>query len=257
MDSSPKTPPVYAIASVDHALRLATMLQLEGSVTVVQAAERLGVAPSTAHRLLAMLIYRDFALQDDQRTYHAGPVLELAARSTSDTARLRAAAMPHLQRLVDVLNETASISVRAGHTTRFLATVECNQSLRVTTREGMVFPAHRTTTGMLYLAGLTTEELARFFESDWFTDERAALPDMKRLRRDLTRVRTSGFALNEGNSERGLIALGVPVRDSEGEVLAGLSVSMPSVRYRRDRLPSTVSTLQIVARALESDLARG
>ena len=72
-DKPLKTPPPYAIASVDHALRLAAMLQLEGGLTVSEVAGRLGVARSTAHRLLAMLVYRDFAVQDENRLYRAGP----------------------------------------------------------------------------------------------------------------------------------------------------------------------------------------
>src|SRR5680860_116538 len=84
-----KTRPSYAIASVDHALHIATMLQLEGRLTVSEAAQRLGIARSTAHRLLTMLIYRDFAVQDESRVYHAGPVLELAAHSPSEASRLR------------------------------------------------------------------------------------------------------------------------------------------------------------------------
>ena len=68
-DKPLKTPPPYAIASVDHALRLAAMLQLEGGLTVSEVAGRLGVARSTAHRLLAMLVYRDFAVQDENRLY--------------------------------------------------------------------------------------------------------------------------------------------------------------------------------------------
>ena len=62
-----KTPPAYVVTSVDHALRIAVMLQLEGALTVSQVADRLGVARSTAHRLLSMLVYRDFAAQDDER----------------------------------------------------------------------------------------------------------------------------------------------------------------------------------------------
>ncbi|WP_030557844.1 helix-turn-helix domain-containing protein, partial [Streptomyces exfoliatus] len=69
MDKPLKTPPPYPIASVDHALRAATLLQLEGTATVSQIAERLGVARSTAHRLLAMLVYRDFAVRDENRAY--------------------------------------------------------------------------------------------------------------------------------------------------------------------------------------------
>ncbi|MFD8161418.1 helix-turn-helix domain-containing protein [Streptomyces malaysiensis] len=101
-----KTPPTYAIASIDHALRLATMLQLEGSLRVAEAAERLGVAQSTAHRLLQMLVYRDFAVQDETRVYRAGPVLELAAHSLSRTALLRSVALPHMRGLVDAVEES-------------------------------------------------------------------------------------------------------------------------------------------------------
>lgn len=87
-----KNPPAYAIASVDNALRLATILQLEGEISVADAAYRLGVARSTAHRLLQMLVYRDFAVQHSDRNYGAGPVLELAEYSQSATSRLRSVA---------------------------------------------------------------------------------------------------------------------------------------------------------------------
>lgn len=252
-----KTAPTYAIASVDHALRIATMLQLEGALTVAETAERLGVARSTAHRLLQMLVYRDFATQDEGRTYHAGPVLQLAAHSRSRTALLRSASLPHLQRLVDVVGESANLTIRTGADARFIASVESGQSLRVTSREGMVFPAHRTTGGLLLLAELTPEELAGVYGAEYDDAEAAAdRPDLGRLRAELTRIRKQGFALNQGRSEKGVVAVGVPVRAADGAALAGLSVSMPSVRYDRERLPTLVATLHKAAGAVEADLER-
>jgi DNA-binding IclR family transcriptional regulator len=228
-----KTPPPYAVASVDHALRIATMLQLEGGLTVAEIADRLGVARSTAHRLLAMLVYRDFAVQDERRVYHAGPVLELAAHSRSRTSQLRAAALPHLERVVEVLRESANLSIRTGDTTRFIASVECTQALRVGTREGMVFPARETTAGLVLLA------------EDPAGD------------RELARIRNPGFAVNQGRSEKGVVAVGVPVREPDGTAVAGLSVSMPSVRYEKAELPRIVAVLQAAARDLEADLVTG
>ena len=58
-----KRPPAYAIRSVDNALRLAVILQMEGAISVADAADRLGVAGSTAHRLLQTLVYRDYAFR--------------------------------------------------------------------------------------------------------------------------------------------------------------------------------------------------
>ncbi|WP_030407313.1 IclR family transcriptional regulator [Streptomyces albus] len=254
MDKPLKTPPPYPIASVDHALRVATILQMEGGATVAQLAERLGVARSTAHRILAMLVYRDFAVRGEDRVYRAGPVLELAAHSQSLVSRLRTVALPHVRRLAGLLDETTNLSVRAGDTARFIVSVECRQALRVGSREGMVFPAHRTTAGLLLLSDLSDEELEEVYAPERYRDRPADRPDLTRLRAELKRLRRSGFAVNKERSERGLVAVGVPVRGRDGTALAGLSVSMPSVRYDPKRLRSLVATLEAAAHAVDEEL---
>lgn len=254
MDREPKRRPSYAITSVDHALRLAAVLQLEGRLTVSDAAERLEVARSTAHRLLAMLVYRDFAVQDEDRTYRPGPVLELAAHSHSGTSRLRAAALPHMEELVDVVGESSNLMIRTGDTARFIASVECQQALRVGNREGMVFPAHRVSGGLVLLAELGREQLEALYAPERYADRPEDRPDLARLHRDLAKVRSNGFALNEGRSERGVVAVGRPVRGADGEALAGLSISMPSVRYTPQQLTSLVAAIGFAARAIENDL---
>ena len=252
-----KTAPAYAITSVDHALRLAAILQLEGSLTVAEASERLGVARSTAHRLLQMLIYRDFARQDAARVYHAGPVLELAQHSRSQTALLRAAALPHAMRLVEMFGETVNLTVRVGASVRFIASVESQQALRVTSREGMVFPAHRTSGGLLLLADLSEAEVAEVYRPDAGADEEGVVdrPDVETLGIELGRIRRQGFAVNQGRSEKGVVAIGVPVKGIDGAVVAGLSLSMPAARYEAERLPSYAGTLSRAAMAIESELA--
>lgn len=255
MDKPLKTPPPYPIASVDHALRAATILQMEGGATVSEIADRLGVARSTAHRILAMLVYRDFAVHDAGRGYRAGPVLELATHSRSPLSRLRATALPHLNRVADLLNETTNLIVRTGDTTRFLASVECHQALRVGSREGMVFQAHRTTAGLLLLADLPDAELDEIYAAERYRDRPQDRPELALLRTELKRLRRSGFAVNQERSERGVVAVGVPVRDPQGTAVAGLSVSLPSIRHDPHRLQSLVTTLNAAAQALEKDLA--
>ncbi|GAA4547222.1 IclR family transcriptional regulator [Pseudonocardia xishanensis] len=245
-----KMPPSYAIASVDHALKLAIVLQLEGSLTVTAAAERLGVARSTAHRLLQMLVYRDFAVQDDDRVYRAGPVLGPAAHPPSRTAELRAAALPHLQRLSAALDESVNVSILSGDTTRFIASVECQRVLGVTTREGMVFPLHRTTTGMLRLASLSDPDLLEYVERH--ADTRRS--GRRALLRDVAQVRRAGFALNVERSEKGLVAIGVPVSWVGSGLVTGLSVSLPLVRYDERQLDRYVALLRAASAALSRDL---
>lgn len=254
MDRPLKTAPAYAIASVDHALRLATMLQLEDSLSVSEAAERLGVARSTAHRLLAMLVYRDFAVRGPDRRYRSGPVLELAQHSGSLTARLRVAALPHLERLAAATGESTHLSVRYGPNMRGVASAEAPaRPLRVGSREGMVFPANRSAAGLLLMSELSAEELAAVYASppaevpDWW-------PDLDALRRELAVVRRNGFAVNNELSERGVVVVAVPVVE-DGTPVAGLSIGMPSVRYDEHRLRPLVGTMRVAAADIARDLA--
>ena len=273
-----KTRPAYAIDSVDHALRLAAMLQLEGALTVSEAAGRLGVARSTAHRVLAMLVYRDFAVQGADRRYHAGPVLELATHSRSLTARLRAISLPHLEGLVAVLGESANLMIRTGDRVRFIASAESTQALRVEQREGMVFPAHLVTGGLVLLAEAGEAEVDALYaagpgrEADTAgsvgrlgsvggpgsvggSGSAGGGPEMRWLRAELRRVKSRGYAVNRETSEKGVTAVGRAVRDESGAAVAAVSISMPSARYAATDLPRITGALAVAARAIEADLA--
>jgi DNA-binding IclR family transcriptional regulator len=249
-----KNPPNYAVRSVDHALQLAVMLQVEGPLSVAEAAERLAVAPSTAHRLLAMLVYRDFATQRDDRRYAAGPVLSLSAGSQSRTAQLRVTAMPHLAALSERMRESTNLAILSGDHVRFIGSVECTQALRVGNREGMVFPAHLASAGKVLLAGLPAAQVDALYAPEKWADRLDRCPSLPALHRELRVVRDHGFAINAGKTESGVTAVGRGVRDTEGRTEAAVSVSMPTARFSRDRLPEIVSALALTVRDIEDQM---
>src|SRR5437763_16212817 len=73
--SMPRSRPAYPIASVDRALRLLLLVAQRSRLRLSEASEALGVAPSTAHRLLAMLVFHDLVRQEDRYAYVPGPAL--------------------------------------------------------------------------------------------------------------------------------------------------------------------------------------
>lgn len=246
-----KNPPAYGVTSVDHALQLAVILQVEGPLTVSEAARRLGVARSTAHRLLSTLVYRDFAAQNEDHSYRAGPVLEIAAQARSDVAAIRTASLGPLRTLVDTLDETASVSIRTGRTVRFIASIECTQALRVGNREGMVFPAHQVTGGLVLLAARTDDEVTALYAAGDGAEER---PELAQLLTELRAVRRSGTALNLERSEQGVVAFGRGVANAHGDTVAAVSVSMPSVRHSPGRTRAVVAALTTAAEAISTAL---
>lgn len=244
-----KNRPSYSIESVDHALRLVTLLQQEGPLRVTEAAERLGVARSTAHRLLAMLVYRDFAEQDDSRRYLAGLVLRRPA-SSEPVGDLRRVGLPYLQALTSQVEETTNLMVVVGDQARFVVTAECSQLLRVGDREGMVLPAHLASGGLVGLAQLPEEQVeALYSRADSPVEDAAALLRKLRL------IRRQGFAVNNQATEVGVTALGVPVRTPDGSSPAGLSMAIPTVRFRRDRITGWLEPMRQSAVRIEQDLS--
>ncbi|MGW6522887.1 IclR family transcriptional regulator [Streptomyces sp. NPDC054962] len=245
--SAMKNRPAYAITSVDRALHLAQLLRQEGPLHLAEAAERLGVARSTAHRLLAMLVYRGFAEQDEDRRYVAGALLGPAAINPEPVSALRSAALPHLKALVDDVQETANLVIRVGDEVRFIASVECDRSLRVGDRSGQTLPAHLASGGKALLATLPDDEVDRLLAHPLTVDERHVLI------RELRLVRRRGFAVNDQQTESGVTAIAMVVPGG-GASRAAISVALPTVRFSPARMLHLTERLTAAARAAERDI---
>jgi IclR family transcriptional regulator, acetate operon repressor len=251
-----KNKPPYAIESVDNALRILQMLRDSGQVRVSDVAADLGIARSTAHRLLAMLVYRDFAVQADDRSYRPGPALSVEPLPGESAQRLRHVLRPHMEALCDQVGETVNLTVRLGPHARFLHTVESAQILRVGDRQGTVLPAWHTSGGKVLLAELPDAQLAALLRGpNGRPPEGMTVVGRRTLVNELRLIRDQGYAENIEESESGVCAIGVCLRDRAREPVAALSVSVPSVRYTPDRAREFLRELRTAAVRAETDIA--
>ncbi|EUA00162.1 iclR helix-turn-helix domain protein [Mycobacterium kansasii 824] len=117
--------PQYPIESVDNALKLLLLLGERPEIRLSEATRYLGVASSTAHRLLAMLTYRGFVRQDPvSKAYLPGPALTSVAFSIFSRIDIQGAAMPIMRDLSERLRETIHVGMLDGADVRFVAAVE-------------------------------------------------------------------------------------------------------------------------------------
>lgn len=242
----PGQKPAYPIESVDKALALLLLLRERRVLTVSEASRELGVAASTAHRLLAMLQYRGFVAQDSvTKAYTLGPVLAELGLAAVRGMDIRAQARPIMQRLVAEVGETAHLGVLRGTDVLFLESVESQRALRVADRTGMTLPAHASAVGKALLASLPVEQLAILYPDRQLTTFRPnTIADRDDLLRVLVTVRTRGYATNADESEAGVSGVAAPVRDRAGQVRAALTVSAPTSRLTEEQVaaiaPATV-----------------
>jgi IclR family transcriptional regulator, acetate operon repressor len=249
--------PTYSIEAVDNALQLLQLLRDGGTLRLKDAAAELDVAPSTAHRLLAMLVYRGFAVQDETRRYVPGPAMGVGPAGLSWTRLLRSLAQPHMELLSAQLNETVNLMVRVGTKVRFLATVEGNNVLRVGDRQGTVLPANRTSGGKAILAELDPPMIQQLFRSNNAEISGDTIPeaDFAAFLRELDSVRSNGFAANFEGTEDGVSALGIALHNRHGHVVGAISVATPAMRFRTVFDGGLVAALRETCRQLEIDIA--
>ncbi len=225
---------------------------------VSDAAERLGVARSTAHRLLQMLVYRDFAAQLSDQRYVAGPMLASGTAPRSGIAELRSRVLPHLRELAATTGETANLVVLLGTQARFVASVESGQALRIGDREGTVFPAYLTSGGRAMLSELAPEERMQFLRRVSTAQEQAGgrRVDPIAVAADLERVQRRGYAINDQETERGVTAIGMVIHGPGTEGGAAITVAMPTQRFEGPQLPRLVGAMHATVSTIHTTLLR-
>jgi IclR family transcriptional regulator, acetate operon repressor len=233
-DPAPSVPPEGpTTTSVDNALWLLQLVGDRQALRVAEAAELLGVARSTAHRLLTALRRRGFVTQDRPNgAYRPGPALYEIGLAAVSRIDIRRVARPVLEQLREETQETVSLALLEGTTVRFLDCAESPRSVRVGNRTGVVRQAHASAVGKAILAGLSDAELDRRYPGGTLPPAAttAALGDLAALQAELAGIRASGYAVNWEESADGVCAVAVALRDTVGQPLAGLGVAAPSSR---------------------------
>ncbi|HVV20933.1 MAG TPA: IclR family transcriptional regulator [Pseudonocardiaceae bacterium] len=233
----PKSSPRDA-SSVDNALHLIRLLAQHRALRLSEVADSLGVAPSTAHRLLSALRAQGFAEQEVRNgPYHLGPLLREIGRAAHDQLDVRQVLRPALEQLWKATGETVSLGVLEGRDIRFVDGIESSRTVRVGNRTGVLIPAHCTAAGKAIMAGLSDVEFDRRFAGSGLERRtRATIAHWPDLLKELTAIRKAGFAMNVEEGEPGVSAVGAAILDATGMPVASINVVLPSSRMPTKRI---------------------
>jgi IclR family pca regulon transcriptional regulator len=227
-------------------------------LTLTEVATATGVTRATARRFLLTLADLGY-VRSDGRLFSLSPrVLELGYAYLSSLS-LPEVAEPHLEALVQEVNESSSVSVLDRGDVVYVARVPTSRIMAVAISVGTRFPAYATSMGRVLLAGMSDEDLDKYLAGvalDRLTPRTVATPSG--LRSEVQRVRAQGWALVDQELEEGLRAVAAPIRDRSGRIVAAINVSAHASRtsleaMRRDLLPPLLAT----AARISADLPAG
>jgi len=221
-------------------------------VSLKQLAHATSLHPSTAHRILASMTHARFVERQDGGTYRLGIRLLELGHLVKTRINLREVALPHMQKLHEEIGEAINLAVRRDDDIVYIDRTSSGHSrVRVVYLVGDRAPLHLTSVGKLFLAEDGADELKQYAKRTGLPGNTPhSLTSIGTLEKDLDWVRRHQLAYDNEEAELGLKCIAAPIRDDEGNLIAGLSVSAPVERHSADWVQSVVRTAEEISRAL-------
>jgi IclR family acetate operon transcriptional repressor len=245
------TPDATGAQSVDRAITVLEIISRLGEATVSEVASEVGVHRSTISRLLAVLETRGMVeVAGSRGRYRLGLGLLRMAQSVRSELSVATVGADLSRELAAHVGETVNIAVLQGDSAVNVQQSEGAGTITANSWVGRPTPLHATSSGKVLLAGLSPDDQAAQLARPLPGYTAATLTDPERLRAELVRARTDGFALTIGELEEGLNAIAVPVHGHNGTVIAALSASGPSYRFTPEVMRAQLDALRITSAAL-------
>ncbi|AHH93715.1 IclR family transcriptional regulator [Kutzneria albida] len=192
---------------------------------ITELARVTGLPKSTVHRLLRTLIEQGFAVATGESDYRIGPKVLVLAGNVLQPADSVERARPVLTRLQASTGCAVHFAMLLGEELVYVDKVESGKPYRMTSRIGGTLPLHSTAIGK---SVLSTRDTSTVDTTRW---TQYTITDPDRLRAQLARVRSCGFAVDDQENELGVRCVGAAVRNHNGMVIGGISVSTLALEH--------------------------
>jgi DNA-binding IclR family transcriptional regulator len=219
---------VGGLQSVLTALDLLDCFEDDDEIGVSDLARRLGVAKSTAHRLLTTLVSRGYAERNPESgRYRLGLRLYELGSLAIGRHHLSQVALPLLQDLRERTYSTVHLAVADGDSVVHIQRLESLRCVKLFSGVARRVPVHSTSCGKAIAAFDPVCAAARI-DAGFPSFTPSTIRSAEDFEAELSLTRKRGFALNHDETRTGLTSIGAPVRDGAGRALAAVSVVVPT-----------------------------
>jgi IclR family acetate operon transcriptional repressor len=235
---------------------LDAIVEAETPVSVSEMGARFGLPKATVHRICVFLERRGFVQRElDGKRFTIGPhLIDLAHRTARASFKL-ASRHVILQALAERIGETCNIGILDRDRIVYIDRVEANWPLTIQFRTGSAVPLHCTAIGKLFLAHMPGEQVEKMLGAaplQRFTE--TTLTTIPAMQRELERIRSQGYSIDNEEYLGGVICIAVPILDPQGRICAALAMQAPRARMglseMQKHLPSLRKSAAQVSQAL-------
>lgn len=227
------------INSVDRALDVLLYLYNKGGeISITSISQDLGIYKSTVYRTLATLENKGFVEQNAETgRYSLGVKLYIMGLGINEKLGLQKIVQPYTKLLHEEFRMAVNVSILEKNTLDAYRSVmiwkeEGTQILRFNSEIGSRNDCHCAGVGKCLLAFGENIDLSVYERYPMVHYTTKTIATMSDLKKELERVRSQGYAVDDEEREYGLICVATPIL-RKGIAVAAMSVSGPAERIRQ------------------------
>jgi IclR family transcriptional regulator, KDG regulon repressor len=249
--------PGSVVPAVDRAIDLLQAIAHAGKpLTLSELSTLTATSRSTAFNTLATLQAHGFVAKNPRfKTYRLGLALFELGNAYLAQVSLTPAFLECASELVAQCGESVKLAMRDGREVVYLATQEGPNSVYTVAQPGARLPAHATAVGKLLLAQLSEAELAVLYQGyDFPARTPQTVRTLTALQEAVKSAQQQAVAYDYEESAVGVNCVAAPVADHTGQVVAAMSIGVPSVRFSPERMAELTQLVRHSAQQLSQML---
>jgi IclR family KDG regulon transcriptional repressor len=230
------------LSSVATAIRLLKAFsEDEVEIGISALARRLSLAKSTVHRLAVTLVSEGLLEQDRENgKYQLGIALFRLGALVRRRMEVSSQARPHLYELRERINESVHLAILDGSEIMYVYNLESTHAIRMRSDIGVRKPAYCTAEGQAILAFQADDIVARVIAAGLSPRTAKTITGADRFLKALAAIRQRGCAIEDEESELGMVCIAAPIRDDAGAVVAAVGVAGPVTRLSKKAIAASV-----------------
>ncbi|MCF6327361.1 MAG: IclR family transcriptional regulator [Devosiaceae bacterium] len=221
------------VQALDRGLMLLVALTREGSVTLTDIALKVGMPPSSAHRVLITLQKHGFVeFNETTQEWAIGIEAFRVGNSYLERTNLVEMAQQVMRNLMEETGETANLAIGSDGQVVFVSQVETHNPIRAFFRPGTRGHMHASGIGKALLADMSQTEVEKILQKTGlpeFTSNTLVSPDA--LFADLKKTANRRWSFDDEERYMGMRCVAASIYNSVGKAIAGISVSGPTIRF--------------------------
>jgi len=247
------------IQSVERALLLIDLFdEYNTELKLQEISNLLGLNKSTVHSLLMTLQKHRYIEQNkDNKRYRLGLKLFERGNYVIHNISLREAVREYLLSLSWETNHTSHLVILDNNQGLYVDKVEGKSVTVARSRIGRRLPIHSSGAGKVLMAYKKQEELKKILHNyDYKKETNNTITNEAKYLQELEKVKRNGFAIDNEENEPGICCLAVPIKDYTFEVIAAVSLSIPSLELKEEA-KKVIPMLKRVGYSISLDLGGG